>query len=85
MDSGEGYFQGEYLGLEAMVKDTQRFDSEPGGWAFFRFGEAPHYNPTGTRMKTESCNSCHSGADEDYVFTATYPVLRAAKAKADRK
>ncbi len=85
MDSGEGYFQGEYLGLEAMVKDTQRFDNEPGGWAFFRFGEAPHYNPTGTRMKTESCNSCHSGANEDYVFTATYPVLRAAKAKADKK
>ena len=68
-----------------MVKDTQRFDNEPGGWAFFRFGEAPHYNPTGARMKTESCNSCHSGANEDYVFTATYPVLRAAKAKVDKK
>lgn len=32
-------------------------------------------------MKTESCNSCHSGATEDYVFTETYPVLRAAKTK----
>lgn len=81
MDSGNGYFQGEFISLEAMVKDGQRFSDEPGGWAFFRFGEAPNYNPTGARMKTESCNECHSGANEDYVFTDTYPVLRAAKAK----
>ena len=81
MDSGNGYFQGDFISLEAMVKDRQRFKDEPGGWAFFRFGEAPNYNPTGARMKTESCNDCHSGADEDYVFTDTYPVLRAAKAK----
>lgn len=81
MPSGNGYFQGDFVSLEAMVKDTKRFEEEPGGWAFFRFGEALHYNPTGARMKTESCNSCHSGAEEDYVFTDTYPVLRAAKAK----
>lgn len=81
MDSGNGYFQGEFISLEAMVKDRKRFKDEPGGWAFFRFGEAPNYNPTGARMKTEACNTCHSGADEDYVFTSTYPVLRAAKAK----
>ena len=81
MPSGNGYFQGEFVSLEAMVKDQTRFENEPGGWAFFRFGEAPDYTPTGARMKTESCNACHSGADEDYVFTSTYPVLRAAKAK----
>ena len=79
MDSGNGYFQGEFVSLEAMVKDTKRFSEEPGGWAFFRFGEAPDYKATGTRMQTESCNACHSGANEDYVFTDTYPVLRAAK------
>ncbi|MEW4529987.1 MAG: cytochrome P460 family protein [Maioricimonas sp. JB045] len=82
MASGNGYFQGEFVSLEAMVKDTQRFNDEPGGWAFFRFGEAPDYSPTGARMKTADCNDCHSGASEDYVFTDTYPVLRAAKAKA---
>lgn len=82
MESGNGYFQGDFVSLEAMVKDRERFEDEPGGWAFFRFGEAPNYSPTGIRMKTESCNSCHSGAGEDYVFTDTYPVLRAAKAKA---
>lgn len=85
MDSGNGYFQGDFISLEAMVKDRQRFDAEPGGWAFFRFGEAPDYNSTGARMKTESCNDCHSGANEDYVFTDTYPVLRAAKAKAGKR
>jgi hypothetical protein len=81
MESGNGYFQGEFVSLEAMVKDQKRFSDEPGGWAFFRFGEAPDYSPTGARMKTESCNSCHAGANEDYVFTDTYPVLRAAKSK----
>ncbi|MCA8987436.1 MAG: cytochrome P460 family protein [Planctomycetaceae bacterium] len=79
MDSGHGYFQGEFISLEAMVKDRKRFQEEPGGWAFFRFGEAPDYSPSGMRMKTESCNTCHSGAREDYVFTDTYPVLRAAR------
>lgn len=79
MDSGRGYFQGEFVSLEAMVKDATRFRDEPGGWAFFRFGEAPDYEATGTRMKTEACNACHSGANEDYVFTDTYPVLRAAR------
>lgn len=79
MESGNGYFQGEFVSLEAMVKDTDRFSEEPGGWAFYRFGEAPNYARTGARMKTESCNDCHSGATDDYVFTDTYPVLRAAR------
>ena len=83
--SGNGYFQGEFVSLEAMVKDNKRFNDEPGGWAFFRFGEAPNYTATSARMETESCNSCHAGANEDYVFTDTYPVLRAAKSKATVK
>ena len=81
MPSGKGYFQGGFVSLEAMVKDTDRFEDEPGGWAFFRFGEAPDYTPTGARMETATCNTCHAGATEDYVFTETYPVLRAVKAK----
>jgi hypothetical protein len=85
MPSGRGYFQGEFQSLEAMVKDPERFPDEPGGWAFFRFGEGPHYKPVATRMKTADCNSCHSGATEDYVFTDTYPVLRAAKPRAAEK
>ena len=79
MASGNGYFQGDFVSLEAMVKDTKRFSEEPGGWAFFRFGEAPDYVETGSRMKTVDCNDCHATAGEDYVFTGTYPVLRAAR------
>ena len=52
MDSGNGYFQGEFISLEAMVKERQRFKDEPGGWAFFRFGEAPNYAQAGARMET---------------------------------
>lgn len=28
---------------------------------------------------TANCNTCHSIADEDFVFAEYYPVLRAAK------
>lgn len=28
--SGNGYFQGEYIGLEATIKDSKRFTEEPG-------------------------------------------------------
>jgi len=85
MASGNGYFQGDFVSLEAMVKDTGRFSEEPGGWAFFRFGEAPDYAATGARMKTADCNVCHASAGEDYVFTSTYPVLRAAKKRANKE
>lgn len=85
LDSGNGYFQGEFISLEAMVKDAVRFQDEPGGWAFFRFGEAPNYQSAGSRMKTTDCNTCHANANEDYVFTSTYPVLRAAKTKLTRR
>jgi len=35
--SGKGYFMGEFLGLEAVVKSAERFPDEPGHWGFFRF------------------------------------------------
>ena len=36
--SGNGYFQGEFTGLEATIKDSKRFKDEPGNWAYFSFG-----------------------------------------------
>ena len=36
--SGNGYFQGEFTGLEATIKDSKRFKDEPGSWAYFSFG-----------------------------------------------
>ncbi len=81
--SGTGYFQGEFQGLELTIKDTKRFAKEPGGWAYFSFGhKAPPYAQTAKAFPTESCNACHqASADDDWVFTQFYPVLRASKPK----
>ncbi len=79
--SGKGYFMGEYLGLEATIKDSKRFKNEPGYWAYFSFtqeGKPP--KKTAKAFPTGKCNLCHqSFAKDDWVFTQYYPVLRAAK------
>jgi hypothetical protein len=84
--SGRGYFQGELNGLELLVKDAQRFASEPGNWAFFSFGHKPEpYDPAAAILPTSACSGCHEGgADNDFVFTQYYPMLRARTAQAAR-
>jgi Cytochrome P460 len=84
--SGRGYFQGEFQGLELLVKDSQRFAKEPGGWAFFSFGHKPEpYDPTAAILPASACSGCHEGsADTDFVFTQYYPMLRARAARAGR-
>ena len=81
--SGNGFFQGEYVGLEAAVKDSKRFPNEPGYWAYFTFSHAsPPYPVKAKRQPTGTCNACHqANAAEDWVFTQYYPVLRAVKPK----
>ena len=77
--SGKGYFMGDFIGLEASVKDSKRFKDEPGNWAFFSFGH--HYPLKGeaTKQNAAVCNSCHeASAAKDYVFSQFYPVLRGA-------
>ncbi len=78
--SGQGYFQGDFAGLELTVKDTDRFADEPGGWVYYSFGHhAPVYAETAQAFPTDSCNACHeANADTDFVFTQFYPVLQAA-------
>jgi Cytochrome P460 len=46
--SGEGYFMGDFTGLEVSIKDSTRFKDEPGSWAYFSFG---HKYP----LKGEQC------------------------------
>jgi len=79
--SGSGYFMGEFIGLEATIKDSKRFKSEPGFWAYFSFtqeGKKP--TKTTKAMPADKCNFCHQAfAKDDWVFTQYYPVLRAAK------
>jgi len=79
--SGQGYFQGEFSGLELKVKDASRFAEEPGNWAYFSFSSEPFpYAETATPFATETCNACHeANAETDLIFTQYYPVLRAAK------
>lgn len=80
--SGKGYFNGDFIGLEATIKDTKRFKNEPGNWAYFSFTTPmgkPHKTTTKAMPKTK-CNFCHQAfAKDDWVFTQYYPVLKAAK------
>jgi len=78
--SGNGYFMGDFAGLEATIKDSKRFPDEPGNWAYFSFGHKFPYANTAKVFPTKACNSCHeASAADDFVFTQYYPVLRAAK------
>jgi hypothetical protein len=81
--SGNGYFQGNFIGLEATIKSEANFPDEPGNWAYYRFSTPDHrtLTPSATAFPTESCNSCHAAAAaDDFVFTQYYPVLREGKA-----
>ena len=83
--SGKGYFMGEFIGLEAAVKDSRRFASEPGYWAYCSFGHEYPLAKTADRQPVSACNTCHeNNAAQDYVFTQYYPVLRAARPEGGR-
>lgn len=79
--SGNGYFMGEFIGLEATIKDSKRFKDEPGNWAYFSFSNnGGPLKDKASAFPTATCNACHAAsAKDDFVFTQHYPVLRAAK------
>jgi len=80
--SGKGYFEGEFLGLEASVKSKKDFPKEPGNWAIFTFSDMKTgiLKDSAPVMPSDKCVSCHqASASDDFVFTQYYPVLRAAK------
>lgn len=80
--SGQGYFQGDFIGLEATIKSKKHFADEPGNWAYFSFTDhdGGELKNTAKPFPTASCNSCHAAAAaDDFVFTQYYPVLRVAK------
>jgi len=80
--SGNGYFQGNFVGLEATIKSTKYFPDEPGNWAYFSFSTPDHKTLTTSAkaFPAESCNACHqASAANDWVFTQYYPVLRAGQ------
>ncbi|PXW89884.1 cytochrome P460 [Nitrosomonas sp. Nm84] len=78
--SGNGYFQGEFNGIAAMVKDSKRYPDRPGNWAFFGFES--YEAKQGAIQADDACAACHKDhAAQDMVFIQHYPVLRAAKPK----
>ena len=82
--SGNGYFQGDFIGLEATIKSAKDFPDEPGNWAYFSFSTPDHKSlkDTAEAFPAASCNACHAGAAaDDFVFTQYYPVLRVGKGK----
>jgi len=84
--SGNGYFMGEYLGLEAMVKSKKHFPEASGNWGFFRFTNEDYkgLKTVASALPESACLSCHMpNAQQDHVFIQHYPVLRAAKAKGE--
>ena len=81
--SGNGYFQGEFTGLEASIKDSKRFKDEPGNWAYFSFGHKYPLKAEVSKNAAAACNKCQQDNVEkdDWVFSQDYPVLRAAAPK----
>ena len=80
--SGNGYFQGEFTGLEHAIKDTKRFPAEAKGWGYFSFGHKYPLKKQASQNPVASCAACHvANAQSDMVFTQYYPVLTAAKGK----
>ena len=81
--SGNGYFMGEFVGLEATIKSAKHFPDEPGNWAYFSFSNPENHkelNPTATAFPTAACAACHqASAADDMVFTQYYPVLSVSK------
>ncbi|MGI9294741.1 MAG: cytochrome P460 family protein [Pseudomonadales bacterium] len=80
--SGNGYFQGNFVGLEATIKSKKHFPNEPGNWAYFSFSTPDHKKLTNSAkaFPKEACNACHqASASDDWVFNQYYPVLRAGK------
>jgi hypothetical protein len=85
--SGIGYFQGEFIGLEATIKSKSNFPDEPGNWAYFSFSGKDHksLSDTAKAFPSESCNACHAAsAADDFVFTQYYPVLNAGKSTGEK-
>jgi len=85
--SGAGYFMGDFIGLEAAIKSERHFPDAPGNWGYFSFSSPDHRSllSSTTAEPAANCNSCHqTRAQDDWVFTQHYPVMRSAKAAGER-
>ena len=76
--SGNGYFQGDFIGLEVSVKDAKRYPTDPGNWGYYSFGHSYPLKEQSAKNRTDECNGCHQRHAVNFVFSQYYPVLRAA-------
>jgi hypothetical protein len=77
--SGRGFFNGEFNGIDATVKDSKRY-SKTNGWGFFTFGHHPlPYEQTAAESSISECAGCHIAnvAKTDMTWVQFYPMLRA--------
>lgn len=84
--SGNGYFQGDFIGLEATIKSKKHSPDEPGNWSYYSFSnpDLKTLKESAKPFPTASCNGCHAGAAaDDWVFTQYYPVLSGGKGKGE--
>src|SRR5215468_6586756 len=79
--SGRGYFNGEYNGIDATVKDSKRF-ADTNNWGFFTFGHHPlPYAEKAAESSAAECAGCHLAnvASTDMTWIQFYPLLRDKK------
>jgi hypothetical protein len=75
--SGRGFFNGEFNGIDATVKDSKRFP-KTNGWGFFNFGHHPEpYAATAAESPVDTCAGCHAAnvAKTDMTWVQFYPLL----------
>ena len=76
--SGRGFFNGEFNGIDATVKDSKRF-AKTNGWGFFTFGHHPlPYDKVAAESSVTQCAGCHIAnvAKTDMTWVQFYPMLR---------
>lgn len=76
--AGRGFSQGEFNGLDVIVKDRKRF-ADTNGWGFFNFGHhALPYEPMAAAAPAAECADCHraGAAKTDMTWVEFYPMLR---------
>jgi hypothetical protein len=76
--SGRGFFNGEFNGIDATVKDSKKF-AATNGWGFFTFGHHPEpYDNPAAEAPAATCASCHQAnvAKTDMTWIQFYPMLR---------
>jgi hypothetical protein len=75
--SGRGFFNGEFNGIDATVKDSKRF-AKTNNWGFFTFGHHPEpYEATAAESPASVCAGCHIAnvAKTDMTWVQFYPML----------